>query len=87
MTNNESPRISHQTHKVRTLLLQHKSFNPQMDMDASFSILQLIVAPLIIPLLPPAAVHFLTENERPSLDQNIEELSLQPNEPNETSES
>lgn len=38
----------------------------------SFSFLQLIVAPLILPLLPPATVLFLTENDRPVIEQDVE---------------
>jgi len=51
----------------------HSPLNLKLIMDMVFSSLQLIVLPLIIPFLPPAAVHFLTENDKPAIEQNVEE--------------
>ena len=64
MKDTESPRLLHKSH------LNPRKRSPS-DMDMAFSLLQLIVAPLILPLLPPATVHFLTENDRPVLEEDV----------------
>lgn len=46
-----------------------------MDMATSFSFFQLIIVPIILPLLPPAAVMFITDTETPAIEQNVEEYS------------
>lgn len=45
-----------------------------MDM-ALPSFFQLIVVPVILPLLPPAAVMFITDTETPAIEKNVEEFT------------
>ena len=45
-------------------------------MDMAFpSFVQFIVVPVILPLLPPAAVMFLTEEQPPAIEKNVEEFT------------
>ena len=39
------------------------------------SVFQLFVIPIIIPLLPPAAVMFITDSDTPAIEKNVEEFT------------
>lgn len=52
------------------------------------SFIQLFVVPIILPLLPPAAVMFITDTEEPAIEKSVEEFtSSQEAESQEHSES